>query len=52
MARKDCRAPATTEQVLTRLRTHCSYCGRSISVAYRTQRTITTLQGNCRLKVL
>ncbi len=49
MARKGCRAPATTEQVLTCLRTHCSFCGQPIAVAYRTQRTITTLQGSCRL---
>ncbi len=49
MARKERRAPATTEQVLTCLRTCCSCCGHPISVAYRTQRTITTLQGNCRL---
>lgn len=49
MARKACRAPATTEQVLTCLRTHCGGCGQPIAVAYRTQRTITTLQGSCRL---
>src|SRR5690349_4004962 len=36
-------------EVLTCLRTHCSFCGRPIPVAYRTQRTITTLQGSCRL---
>ncbi len=48
MARKRCRAAATTEQVLTCLRTHCC-CGQPISVAYRTRRTITTLQGNCLL---
>lgn len=45
MARKRCRAAATTEQVLTCLRTHCC-CGQPISVAYRTRRTITTLQGS------
>ena len=49
MARKACRAPATTEQVLTCLRTHCGGCGQPIAVAYRTQRTISTLQGSCRL---
>lgn len=49
MARKERRAPATTEQVLTCLRTHCHCCGQPITVAYRTQRTITTLQGNCGL---
>lgn len=49
MARKSCRTPASTEQTLTCLRTHCGSCGHPIAVAYRTQRTITTLQGNCRL---
>ncbi len=49
MARKSCRTPASTEQMLTCLRTHCKYCGHPIAVAYRTQRTITTLQGSCRL---
>jgi hypothetical protein len=49
MARKGCRAGATTEQVLTCLRTHCSFCGQPIAVAYRTRRTITMLQGSCRL---
>jgi hypothetical protein len=49
MARKSCRAPAATEHTLTCLRTHCGSCGSPIKVAYRTQRTITTLQGNCRL---
>jgi hypothetical protein len=49
MARKEHRAPATAEQVLTCLRTRCGFCGQPISVAYRTRRTITTLQGNCRL---
>jgi hypothetical protein len=48
MARKECRSPVTTEQVLTCLRTHCGSCGRPVTVAYRTQRTITTLQGSCR----
>jgi hypothetical protein len=49
MARKERRAPATTEQVLTCLRTSCGGCGHPISVAYRTRRTVTTLQGSCRL---
>jgi len=49
IARKACRAPAAIEQVLTCLRTYCGCCGLPISVAYRTQRTITTLQGSCRL---
>jgi len=49
MARKSCRAPASTEHTLTCLRTHCDGCGYPMAVAYRTQRTITTLQGSCRL---
>lgn len=49
MARKGCRAVATMEQVLTCLQTHCGSCGHPMTVAYRTQRTITTLQGNYRL---
>lgn len=49
MARKNGRTPASTEQTLTCLRTHCDCCGQPITVAYRTQRMITTLQGNCRL---
>lgn len=49
MARKSCRAKAATEQTLTCLRTHCDCCGHLMTVAYRTQRTITTLQGSCRL---
>jgi hypothetical protein len=49
MARKACRAAAMTEQMLTSLRTQCAECGQLMWVAYHTQRTITTLQGNCRL---
>jgi Transposase, Mutator family len=49
MARKVRRAPATTEQVLTCLRTCCGLCGHPIPVAYRTRRTITTLHGSYRL---
>src|SRR5260370_1587457 len=49
MARKGCRPVATTEQMLTSLRTQCSGCGQSMWVAYHTQRTVTTLQGICRL---
>jgi hypothetical protein len=49
MARKSCRALASTEHTLTCLRTHCGCCDHPMAVAYRTQRTITTLQGSCRL---
>ncbi len=47
MARKGCRPAATTEQVLTPVRTHCARCGQALWIAYRTQRTITTLEGTC-----
>jgi hypothetical protein len=49
MARKGCRAPATTEQTLMCLWTQCAGCSQPMWVAYHTQRTITTLQGSCRL---
>ncbi len=49
MARKSSRVQASTERTLTCVRTQCGSCGSPITVAYRTQRTITTLQGNCRL---
>jgi hypothetical protein len=49
MARKRCRAAATTEQMLTCLCTQCAGCGQPMWVAYHTQRTITTLQGIYRL---
>lgn len=49
MARKKCRAAATAEHTLTCLRTRCSLCDQPMRVAYRTQRTVTTLEGNCRL---
>jgi hypothetical protein len=49
MARKSCRAKASTEYMLTCLQTHCGCCGSPITVAYRTQRTVTTLQGSYRL---
>ncbi len=49
MSRNACRVAATTEQLLTSLRTQCAGCGQPMWVAYHTQRTITTLQGVCRL---
>ena len=47
MARKNCRSAATSEQLLTPLCTHCGLCGQPMRIAYRTRRTITTLQGIC-----
>lgn len=49
MARKACRPAATLEQQLTPVCAHCSSCGQSMQIAYRTRRTITTLQGICHL---
>jgi hypothetical protein len=49
MARKECRPEAQAERLLTPQRSHCAACGQPMRVAYRTQRTITTVQGICRL---
>lgn len=49
MARKNGRPAATSEQVLTPVCTHCVGCGQPMWMVYRTRRTITTLQGLCRL---
>ncbi len=49
MARRECRAEATAEQTLVPQRMRCIACGQVMWVAYHTQRTITTLQGICRL---
>jgi len=49
MARKGCRPAATSEHILTPQWSQCVECGQAMRVAYRTQRTITTLQGLCRL---
>src|SRR5689334_20323424 len=47
MARTTCRPVATSEQMLTPVWTHCTTCGQSMRIVYRTRRTITTLQGLC-----
>lgn len=49
MARKDCRPAATSDYLLTPQWSHCAGCGQPMWVAYRTRRTITTLQGVCLL---
>jgi hypothetical protein len=49
MARKSVRPAVTSEHLLTPLCIHCGCCGQPMRIAYRTQRTITTLQGLCRL---
>jgi hypothetical protein len=47
--RTRCRPVATATQTLMPRRTRCVGCGHPIWIAYHTQRTITTLQGICRL---
>jgi hypothetical protein len=49
MARKECRPEAQEERLLTPQRSHCAACGQPMLFAYRTQRTMTTVQGICRL---
>jgi hypothetical protein len=49
MARKECRPAATAEHILTPQRCQCVECSQPMRIAYRTQRTITTLQGICLL---
>jgi hypothetical protein len=47
MARKTCRPAATAEHMLTPQWSQCTGCGQPMRIAYRTHRTITTLQGVC-----
>ena len=49
MARKRCRPVATSQQELVPLREMCEGCGGTLWMAYRSERTITTLDGLCRL---
>jgi hypothetical protein len=49
MPRAHCRPAATLEEMLTPVRIHCAGCGQPMWIAYHTRRTITTLQGICRL---
>jgi hypothetical protein len=49
MARKQRRPVATRKQELVLLRETCESCGDTLWVAYRSVRTITTLQGVCQL---
>jgi len=49
MARKEHRPQATHQQMLIPQQTHCPTCGGSFWVAYRTRRTILTLEGLCQL---
>ncbi len=45
MARKQCRPAATSKQELVPLRETCESCGGTLWMAYRSARTITTLDG-------
>lgn len=49
MARRHHRPPATTQTLLEPQSTVCWECGERMWVAYLTERTVTTLQGVCRL---
>lgn len=49
MARKRCREVPTKQQELLLLRETCESCGGTLWAAYRSVRTITTLDGLCQL---
>ena len=49
MARKRCRPMATRQQELVPERSTCECCGGTLWMAYRSVRTITTLEGVCQL---
>lgn len=49
MARKQHRPAATRQQELVPLRERCESCGGTLWLAYRSMRTITTLNGLCQL---
>lgn len=51
MARKEHRPQATSQQTLTPQQRHCPTCGGSFWVAYRTRRTVLTLDGLWHLTV-
>src|SRR2546421_5221992 len=51
MARREHRPNATREEVLRPQRERCSSCGKRLWVAYHNSRTVSTLQGVCRLTV-
>lgn len=52
MARREHRPSATREEVLTPQRETCSSCGKLLGVAYHNSRTVSTLHGLCRLRVV
>lgn len=52
MARTQHRSAATSELTLKPLHHHCSICGNTSWVAYHNRRTITSLQGVCRLTLV
>jgi hypothetical protein len=52
MARREHRLSATREEVLRPQREGCSSCGKPLYVAYHNSRTVSTLQGLCRLTLV
>ena len=52
MARRQRRPPAERERTLAPLGTHCPACGGPAAVAYHGRRTIATLDGLCRLRLV
>jgi hypothetical protein len=51
MARRTARPPITRTQVLTPVARQCSACGGSLWMTYHTERTVTTLDSVCRLRL-
>jgi hypothetical protein len=49
MARTSCRPQATMERDLEPVQRACPGCGELLYAAYRTARTVTTLEGVCHL---
>lgn len=52
MARRTSRPAATRTAILSPLRDMCDQCGKRLWVAYHRTRTVTTLQGLCRLTLV
>lgn len=52
MARRTARPAATQMAILAPVRETCEQCGKRLWVAYHRTRTVTTLQGLCRLRLV
>ena len=52
MARRTARPAATQTAILAPVRETCEQCGKRLWVAYHRTRTVTTLQGLCRLRLV